>query len=69
MINGSKENAAHVTVPDIPAPAGGGEWRKIIDTAAMSPEDILDYQNGSPVEPGSRIMIPFMGLIALQSRY
>ncbi len=68
MINGSKEHAAHVTVPDIPGPAGTGEWRKIIDTAAVSPEDILVYENGEPVEPGSRVELPFMGLIVLQSK-
>ncbi len=69
MINGSKEDAALITVPHIPDPAGAGEWHKIIDTAAESPGDILDYENGEPVEPGSRIITPYMGLILLQSRY
>ncbi len=68
MINGSKEDAASFTVPRLPDPAGIGEWRKIIDTSAESPADILDYGDGERVEPGSRIATPFMGLVVLQSR-
>ncbi|MEE4165701.1 MAG: hypothetical protein V2I35_06855, partial [Desulfocapsaceae bacterium] len=67
MINGSREHSAEFTVPQIPHPGGNEVWRMIMDTAAQSPGDIVDFENSTAVEPGSSVAVPFMGLIVLQS--
>ncbi len=68
MINGSREHSAEFTVPQIPHPGGNAVWRMIMDTAAQSPGDIVDFENSTAVEPASSVAVPFMGLIVLQSR-
>ena len=68
MINGNTQDSATFTVPDIPMVDHQQVWHKIIDTAAASPADIVEYENGFPVEPGSGIDLANMGLIVLQKR-
>ncbi len=69
MVNGNKEETVEFIVPHIQAPGDSPMWHKIIDTATMSPEDIVDFEDGAVVEPGSRVATPNMGLVVLQSKY
>jgi hypothetical protein len=69
MVNGNKEETVEFIVPHIQAPGDSPMWHKIIDTAAISPEDIVDFEDGVVVKPGSRVATPNMGLVVLQSKY
>ncbi len=68
MVNGSREEPVEFIVPDILGPGGSTMWHKIIDTAALSPADIVDFEDGAGVEPGSTVATANMGLIVLQAR-
>ena len=67
MINGATEEAAEFIIPDMPQPSGQRSWRNIINTAAKSPADIVAIEQADSVMNGTRITLPPMALIALQS--
>ena len=69
MVNGNREVGVEFIVPNIHSPGGSTMWHKIIDTAEVSPEDMVDFEDGAVVEPGSRVATPNMGLVVLQSKY
>ena len=49
-----------------PSPTGR-RWRKLIDTAAESPADLLPENEGPPVAAGSRLTVPPFGTVVLMS--
>lgn len=68
MINGDQTETAHFVVPPVHNPPNAWHWRKIIDTSAPSPEDILDFDTAAPITPSGSISVANMGLIVLQSK-
>jgi glycogen operon protein len=68
MVNGSRDEAVEFIVPYIQGPGTSASWHKIIDTAEPSPDDIVDFENGAAVEPGSTVTAANMGLIVLQAK-
>lgn len=68
MVNGSREEPVEFIVPDIQEPGTSARWHKIIDTAEPSPDDIVDFENGAAVEPGSTVTAANMSLIVLQAK-
>jgi glycogen operon protein len=52
------------TVPPSPT---GRRWRKLIDTAAESPADLLPENGGAPVPAGMRLTVPPFGTVVLMS--
>jgi glycogen operon protein len=52
------------TVPPSPT---GRRWRKLIDTAAESPADLLPENEGPPVAVGAKLAVPPFGMVVLMS--
>ena len=65
MINGDKTSEAQFTIPAIPN-SKEQNWLLIINTAAKSPDDIIDADKAQSVKPGSILKVANMGLIVLQ---
>jgi glycogen operon protein len=51
----------------VPPSPTGRRWRKLIDTAAESPKDLLPENKGAPVAAGSRLAVPPFGVVVLMS--
>jgi hypothetical protein len=69
MVNGSRTESSEFIIPDIQASDSRPLWHKIINTAAASPEDIVDFEEGAIIDPQSRVIVAPMALIVLQSRH
>ncbi|MCG6930782.1 MAG: glycogen debranching enzyme [Desulfofustis sp.] len=67
LVNGSRSQTVTFTVPDLPEGCASLFWLQIVDTGAASPFDIVEANQASAVQAGSRIKVEPMTLIALQS--
>ena len=68
MTNGSRSNPVDFEVPAVPSPPPSREWRKIMDTSAPSPVDIVTYELGESIAAGTSVRVEPMGLVTLQSK-
>ncbi len=59
MLNGSHE-VSHFTLPPPPA---GGEWRRLINTAAASPRDIVPAEKATPVRTRKITLAPLAAAV------
>lgn len=51
----------------IPGSPTGRQWRRVVDTALASPLDIVEHEQGPPVEAGSIYLVAPYSLIVLIS--
>lgn len=62
MVNSSREDILHFTPPPVPPHTS---WRKIIDTSAKSPSDVVNYETAKP-QYNNSIAVPPFGCVVLQ---
>ncbi len=67
MLNGHRETAAEFTLPALPDGTGAGNWHKIIDTAAASPEDVVSLPQATVLNAGDSIAVAPMAAVVLQA--
>lgn len=65
ILNSHRDTAESFIPPPL---EGNRRWRRIIDTAAKSPADILPESEGIPVQENNRITVPPMGAVVLISK-
>ena len=51
---------------DIPKPKGGRPWKRILNTAASSPKDILTFEN-APIVHGEKVYVNARSIVLLMS--
>ena len=68
MVNGDRTRKAVFTIPEIPDAEGNQSWRKIVDTSASSPGDIVDYEKATEIIALSKKTVLPMALIILQTK-
>jgi hypothetical protein len=67
MLNGSREEDATFTLPEIPVRDQTRCWSKIIDTAAAAPADFVSIAEAASMLPGEKIRVKAMAVTVLQS--
>ncbi len=67
MINGSRTVTLPFTLPSIPDTSEGLAWFRIIDTAAVPPDDFIDIALHPPLSGDQLISVLPQGVIVLQS--
>ncbi|KAB2891231.1 MAG: glycogen debranching protein GlgX [Desulfobulbaceae bacterium] len=67
MINGSRRDALPFTLPDIPGTCSDLAWYRIIDTAAVPPDDFIDTGLQPPLSGGQVVNVLPQAVVVLQS--
>lgn len=65
MLNGDREDSADFEVPVLPR---GRIWRRILDTAAAAPDDIMDEPQGVILTKGKPVLVLPMAAVVLISK-
>ncbi|MCW5213641.1 hypothetical protein VU04_12135, partial [Desulfobulbus sp. TB] len=67
MLNGHPAQEALFTIPAGTTGTVRCRWKKIIDTAQEAPKDICDPEKARTVAVGSKVKVPAMGCVVLQT--
>ena len=67
MMNGDRTETVEFQLPEVPQKQLGGEWRKIIDTAAVAPQDLVDYKKGEKYYAFDQLEVPAQTVVVLQA--
>lgn len=67
LLNGSRDESVQFQIPEVPQKLLGGVWRKIINSSAQPPQDLVKYSEAEKVYAFDRLEVPAQTVMVLQA--